>query len=106
MFEELDAIRASIADLEALDARQDEALDLALGIYANDPVAPTVMALVWRGRLAELKIADPVCQLPPKTAADLINAVVINAFNEWHTDYTRRLTTAAPTPHGPDAHAQ
>lgn len=100
MYQELEDIRASIAALDSLDAQQNAAFDEAVGIYANDPVSPTVMALVWRGRLADLKIADEVCQLAPTTAAQLINAVLINAFNAWHMDYTRRAlppTAAAGT---------
>ncbi|AGB27163.1 hypothetical protein Mycsm_07066 (plasmid) [Mycobacterium sp. JS623] len=100
MYPELEDIRASIAALEAVDAQQDSAFSEAVGIYSDDPVSPSVMALVWRGRLADLKIADEVCQLPPPTAAQLINAVLINAFNAWHMDYTRRAlpptVTAGP----------
>ena len=103
MYQELEDIRASIAALEAVDAQQDAAFAEAVGIYSDDPVAPTVMALVWRGRLADLKIADEVCQLPPPTAAQLINAVLINAFNAWHMDYTRRALPSNATPGGPAA---
>jgi hypothetical protein len=98
MYAELDEIRASIAELEDTDARQNAAFALAMGIYTNDAVAPLVMALVWRGRVADLKIANPVCQLPLATATALINSVIIGAFNEWHRDYMRRL---APAPERP-----
>jgi len=102
MYQELDEIRACIAALEQIEAHNSAAFNDAIGIYANDPVAPTVMALVWRGRLAELKIADSVCQLPTTDAAALINAVLINAFNVWHQDYARRLASSPAT--GPMLH--
>jgi anti-sigma factor RsiW len=95
MYQELDEIRTCIAELDVLDAQRTAAYDEAVGVYLNDPVAPTVMALVWRGRLADLKIADAICQLAPAAAAAVINGVIINAFNAWHNDYLRRLAPAS-----------
>jgi hypothetical protein len=94
----VDHIRASLRDLVAVQIRHHEAFTHAQGVYADNPVTPTTMALVWQGKLGDLQIADSVCSLPPHAAAALINGVVINAFNAWHLDLTQLLAaTRSPS---------
>jgi len=92
---DFDQIRASLQSLDDVQARHAAAFNAAQGVYADDPVSPSVMALVWQGKLADLQIADPVCALPPRVAADLINAVVINAFNAWQSDMNQLMQASA-----------
>ncbi|MBU8841100.1 MULTISPECIES: hypothetical protein [Mycobacteriaceae] len=88
---DFDQIRASLQALDDVQARHNDVFHAAQGVYADDPVSPGVMALVWQGKLGDLQIADAVCELPPASAARVINAVVINAFNAWQLDMTRLL---------------
>lgn len=90
---DFDQIRATLQALDDVQARHDGAFRAAQGVYADDPVTPSVMALVWKGKLGDLQIADTVCELPPASAARVINAVVINAFNAWQLDMSRLLQT-------------
>lgn len=90
-FSAFEEILAGVDQIEAADARKRAAYEDAVGVYLDDPVEPSVGALVSRGKLADLKITDAVCELPPDIAAKLINAVLINAFNAWHTDFVRKL---------------
>lgn len=88
----IDHIRASLQALDAAPTTHHaQAFAHAQGVYADNPVTPTVMALVWQGKVGDLQIADSVCSLPPHTAAALLNSVVINAFNAWHLDITQLL---------------
>ncbi len=93
---DFDQIRASLQALDDVEAALEGAYSHAQGVYADDAVRPTVMALVWQGKVGDLQIADSVCALPPTAATALINAVVINAFNAWHLDLTNLLGAAQP----------
>lgn len=88
---DFDQITASLQALDDVQARHDDVFRAAQGVYADDPVSPSVMALVWQGKVGDLQIADAVCDLPPASAARAINAVVINAFNAWQLDMARLL---------------
>ena len=66
---DFDQIRASLQALDDVQARHDDVFRTAQGVYADDPVSPSVMALVWKGKVGDLQIDDAVCDLPPASAA-------------------------------------
>lgn len=89
-YPELDELLSSIAAIEGLEARKQEAFDDAVGTFVDEPMSPTVVAMVWRGKLAHLEVADGVCKLPADEATQIINRVMINAFAAWRDDYLQR----------------
>ncbi len=95
---DFDQILASLQTLDDVIEDSDEAFRLAQGVYADNPVTPSVMAMVWKGKVGDLQIADGVCDLPLDTATRLINAVVINAFNAWHLDLNQLIGHLQPHP--------
>lgn len=58
--------------------------DIAVGMWADDPTDPGVTAVVCQGKLTDLTIPETYMQLPGQTLADLVNAVIVNAFIEWN----------------------
>lgn len=92
MYQELTQITAALDELDAIDAHKQAAFDLAQGVYMDDPVEPSVGFLVWRGKVADVFIADPVSKMDRGDAARLINGVAIKAYQAWHADYIHKLS--------------
>lgn len=93
MHQELDTLLESLASLERVVERNSEAFEYAVGTYIDDPVQPSIVAMVWQGKLAGLDILDPVCQLPPAEAGQRIAGVILNAYAAWWEDYNNRAHT-------------
>ena len=91
MHEALQEILAGVAEIEAADAARRDAFEQAVGMYINDVVDPEVGVFVWQGRIAEIQIADKFCKRERGDVEATLNAVIINAFEAWHSDYMRRL---------------
>lgn len=64
---------------------RDRASLLAAGVWTDDPAALGILAVVHGGKLQELVIPDSYLQLKPIELADIINAVIVNAFLDWNT---------------------
>lgn len=92
MYPELAPIHAALDELDAIDAHKQAAFDEATGIYMDDPVEPAVGFLVWRGKVADVFIADPVAKMDRGDASRLINGVAIKAYQAWHADYISKLS--------------
>lgn len=56
---------------------------VTVGMWADDPKDPGVTAIVSQGRLVDLTIPEAYMRLNPQTLADIVNAVIANAFFEW-----------------------
>jgi hypothetical protein len=84
-------------DIPALDSfpdvfgDRDRAATAAVGIWADDPANPGVIAIVSQGKLQELVIPDSYIRLAPQALSDLINAVVTNAYLDWNAARQRLL---------------
>ncbi|GAB4976284.1 MULTISPECIES: hypothetical protein [Mycobacterium] len=87
----LQEVLAGIEDIEAVADQRRRALDQAVGMYLNDVVAPEVGVLVWRGKVAEIQIVDRFCKRDTADIEAILNAVIINAFEAWLSDYQRLL---------------
>ena len=84
MTDALDGFSATIGD-------RDRAMSAAVGVWADDPHNPGVVAIVSQGTLQELVIPDSYIRLDPQALSDIINAVVVNAHLDWNADRHRLL---------------
>lgn len=82
-----------LAEYAASFGDRDRAGLTAAGVWADNPAAPGVFAVVFQGKLTELVIPDSYLKLRPQELADVINAVIANAVVDIR-DARRRL--AAP----------
>ncbi|MUL61013.1 hypothetical protein B5P44_00235 [Mycobacterium sp. CBMA 213] len=84
-------ILASVDEIEAVDAMRREAFDMAVGVFTNDAVDAEVGVLVWRGKVAQIQIADRFCQRDLATVDAMLNVAIIQAYEAWYRDYLTHL---------------
>lgn len=66
-----------------LHAEMRRERSISVGMWADDPKDPGVTAIVCQGKLVDLTIPETYMRLNPQTLADIVNAVIANAFFEW-----------------------
>ncbi|MBN7458308.1 hypothetical protein [Mycobacteroides abscessus] len=74
-------------EMDSIDARRRSAFETARGVFSDDAPTPSIMVMVWKGKVCQIKIADAVCKLPKEDITDLFNGVSINACEAWLTNY-------------------
>jgi len=81
------------AAMRAMEQRIDDgdrANSMAVGVWADDPAAPGIMAIVLAGNLHTLYVSSRYrSKLPPRALKDATDAVVLNAYLACHDDRQR-----------------
>lgn len=86
-----EAIYAALNKVSSIYRRTDTLSTCAVGIWADNPSNPGVVAVVREGKLYALSIADSYTAMPPQDLEVIINATIINAYLEWSADRARLM---------------
>ena len=89
MHESLQAMLDAAQSVRASEETLDKAFAEAMGIAADHPETPSVLAVVSGNRLIGLEIDESVLDLyrnDPITFAVYVNTVVRGAFAHWRAD--------------------
>lgn len=97
MHQTLQEVLAGIDDIVAAVDQRRAAFNQAVGMYLNDVVEPEVGVLVWRGKVAEIQIADRFCKRDTTDIEAVLNGVIINAYQAWLSHYQRLLALGERT---------
>ena len=93
MSETKDRIFAALDKMSAAYRKTDTLETSAVGVWADNPANPGVVAVVRDGKLQSLSIADSYIALPTADLEIIVNATIVNAYLDWSNDRAR-LTTS------------
>lgn len=88
-----------VAEIKAMAAPEEYAMAMALGIYTDD-INPNenpedvgddsagMVVIVFERKIFHLSIGDVYLDVDPDHVSMILNAVILNAFMMWQSQYT------------------